>query len=82
MLTIIKYEIIRQRLSKWLMLGLLGALEVLFLIFLWLDKSEALGYTIAGLSFLAISEWALRLNLPGDVPSFPDALSSMPLQLF
>ena len=54
MLTIIKYEIIRQRLSKWLMLGLLGALEVLFLIFLWLDKSEALGYTIAGLSFLAI----------------------------
>lgn len=54
MLTIMKYEIIRQRLSKYLMLGLLGALEVFFLIFLWLDKSEALGYTIIGLTFLAI----------------------------
>ena len=54
MLTIMKYEIIRQRLSKYLMLGLLGVLEILFLIFLWLDKSEPLGYTIAGLVFLAI----------------------------
>ena len=54
MLTIMKYEIIRQRLSKYLMLGLLGVLEILFLIFLWLDKSEPLGYTIVGLVFLAI----------------------------
>ena len=54
MLTIMKYEIIRQRLSKYLMLGLLGVLEIFFLIFLWLDKSEALGYTIVGLVFLAI----------------------------
>ena len=54
MLTIIKYEIIRQKLSKWLMLGLLGVLEVLFLFFLWQDKSEALAFTIAGLTFLAL----------------------------
>ena len=53
MLTIMKYEIIRQRLSKYVMLGLLGVLEVFFLIFLWLDKTEFLGYTIAGLVMLA-----------------------------
>ena len=54
MLTIMKYETIRQRLSKFIMLGLLAVLEVVFLISLYGQMDKPMGYAIVGLTFLAI----------------------------
>ena len=54
MLTIMKYETIRQRLSKFIMLGLLAVLEVVFLIGLYGQMDKPMGYAIVGLTFLAI----------------------------
>ncbi len=54
MLTIMKYEIIRQKFSKWIMFGLLAVLEAVFLITLALEKSDAMGYAILGLATLAM----------------------------
>ena len=57
MFKIIKYEIIRQRLSKLIMLGLLAVLEVVFLVSLYMEKDKPMGYSVLGLTLLALSSF-------------------------